>query len=307
MTAVASTRTPVRRHRSTIFVEDSRVIAVTKLPGSQYVLRLHAPQTARAATAGSFIHLQCDIDIPMRRPLSIMRANADDGWIEVLFKIVGIGLRSLGRKQPDDVLSVLGPIGKGFTPERDRPRVLLIGGGVGIPPMIFLADTLRRDAHPWEILVLMGSEIPFPFELVPSALSCDWLAGDLVSAMPLLEGWGIPSRLASLSEFRGSFRGNVAELARLWLQSQSAEQLGQTAIFTCGPTPMLEAVAFMAQEFGVPCQAALEEYMACAVGGCAGCTVLVQTETGPAMKRVCVDGPVFDAATVFVAPSRQSR
>jgi dihydroorotate dehydrogenase electron transfer subunit len=66
---------------------------------------------------------------------------------------------------------------------------------------------------------------------------------------------------------------------------------------------MLQAVAFMAQEFGVPCQAALEEYMACAVGGCAGCTVLVHTEKGPAMKRVCVDGPVFDAATVFVAPS----
>lgn len=277
-------------------------MAVTKLPGSQYVLRLHAPKTARAATAGSFIHLQCDVDIPMRRPLSIMRANADDGWIEVLFKIVGIGLQSLGRKQPDDVLSVLGPIGKGFTPERDRPRALLIGGGVGIPPMIFLAESLWRERRNWQTVVLMGSEIPFPFDRVPSALPCDGLTTDLMSAMPLLEGWGIPSRLASLSDFTGTFRGNVTELARLWLQAQSPERLRQTAIFSCGPTPMLEAVARLSQEFGVPCQVSLEEFMACAVGGCAGCTVLVQTDDGPAMKRVCVDGPVFDAAAVFTQP-----
>ena len=72
-----------------------------------------------------------------------------------------------------------------------------------------------------------------------------------------------------------------------------------TKIFTCGPTPMLKAVAALARDFSLPCQVSLEEFMACAVGGCAGCTVLVQTEAGPAMKRVCVDGPVFEAAAVF--------
>ena len=70
-------------------------------------------------------------------------------------------------------------------------------------------------------------------------------------------------------------------------------------MFACGPTPMLAAAARLAREFAVPCQVALEEFMACAVGGCAGCTVAVRTATGTAMKRVCVDGPVFDAATVF--------
>ena len=69
-------------------------------------------------------------------------------------------------------------------------------------------------------------------------------------------------------------------------------------VFTCGPTPMLKAVAELAAEYDVPCQVSLEEFMACAVGGCAGCTVEVTTPEGPAMKRVCVDGPVFDAATV---------
>ena len=71
------------------------------------------------------------------------------------------------------------------------------------------------------------------------------------------------------------------------------------AIFSCGPTPMLEAVAKVAAKHAVPCQVSLEEFMACAVGGCAGCTVKVSTPEGPAMKRVCVDGPVFDSRAVF--------
>ena len=88
-------------------------------------------------------------------------------------------------------------------------------------------------------------------------------------------------------------------LAREWLATRSNDDLAKTEIFTCGPTVMLQAVAELAREFEIPCQVSLEEFMACAVGGCAGCTVLVETGDGPAMKRVCVDGPVFDAATVF--------
>ena len=73
----------------------------------------------------------------------------------------------------------------------------------------------------------------------------------------------------------------------------------QVELFACGPEPMLRAVAELGREFGVPSQLALEEHMACGTGGCAGCNVLVQTPSGPAMKRVCVDGPVFDGASVF--------
>jgi dihydroorotate dehydrogenase electron transfer subunit len=117
--------------------------------------------------------------------------------------------------------------------------------------------------------------------------------------MPLLEDWGVTTRLASLSDFEGTYRGYVTDLAREWLQSLSPDERSSIEIFSCGPTPMLEAVAALAREFELPCQVSLEEFMACAVGGCAGCTVLVETEEGPAMKRVCVDGPVFDAAAVF--------
>jgi dihydroorotate dehydrogenase electron transfer subunit len=117
--------------------------------------------------------------------------------------------------------------------------------------------------------------------------------------MPLLEEWGIPSRLASRSDFPGCFAGVVTELADAWLATLGEAELKQLEIFACGPNAMLEASAKLARRYGVPCQVSLEEFMACAVGGCAGCTVLVRTPAGPAMKRVCVDGPVFDAYAVF--------
>jgi dihydroorotate dehydrogenase electron transfer subunit len=296
VTVLTPEQAAAQRHRGTIFVEDARVTEVRTFPGNQYILRLHSPQTARHAVPGSFVHIRCDEAIPMRRPLSIMRANATEGWIEVLFKIVGSGLRSLGHKKPGDQMSLVGPIGKGFQPSTSRPRGLLIGGGVGIPPMIFLAEHLQADSFDWQTLVLMGSEIPFPFEIGASVIATEWLGKEFVAAMPLMESWRIPSRLASLVAGNGVFRGFVSELARKWLEAQTAADLSQTELFTCGPKPMLDAITALARDFGVPCQASLEEYMACAVGGCAGCTVLVKTPQGPAMKRVCVDGPVFDAA-----------
>lgn len=117
--------------------------------------------------------------------------------------------------------------------------------------------------------------------------------------MPLLDEWGIPSRLASWSDFAGCHTGYVTDLARAWLDSLDEQQLSEVEVFACGPTPMLKASAALAQEYDLPCQISLEEFMACAVGGCAGCTVLIHTDDGPAMKRVCVDGPVFDANLVY--------
>lgn len=286
-------------NRGTIFVEDATVVEVCKYPGDQFVLRLHAPKCAARATAGSFVHIQCDQVIPMRRPLSIMRVDAKNGWIEILFKIVGEGLRALGDKEAGDIVSVLGPIGHGFEPTHGRPKSLLIGGGVGIPPMVFLAETLHCDNRDWQPLVIMGSEIPFPFEAKRSKIATTWLDEDVDATMPLLESWQIPTRLASLQGYEGCYKGYVTDLAREWLKSLSEDELAEVEVFSCGPTPMLKAVASLAREFDLPCQVSLEEFMACAVGGCAGCAVPVNTEDGIAMKRVCVDGPVFDATAVF--------
>jgi dihydroorotate dehydrogenase electron transfer subunit len=287
-------------HRGSICLEDGKVLAQHAFPGDQYVIRIEAPKCAARALPGSFAHLTVDDDIPMRRPLSIMRADRREGWIDILYKTVGPGLAALSRRRIGDQLSVLGPIGRGFDLNPERPRPLLIGGGVGIPPMVFLAEALTVDRRvEWKPLVLMGSEIPFPFQTRPSTILVPGVPEGVIASMPLLDGWGVPSRLASRSGFPGCFDGFVTELAAAWLSSLDSKALREVEVFSCGPTPMLEATAKLAARFGLPCQVSLEEFMACAVGGCAGCAVRVKTPSGPAMKRVCVDGPVFDGYTVF--------
>ncbi len=289
-----------RAHRGTIFVEDAPLLAQQQYPGDQFVIRLGAPKCARAATPGSFVHLTCDPLLPMRRPLSIMRADPKAGWIDILYKIVGPGLEALSKQPLGATISVMGPIGHGFVASPSRPRTLLVGGGVGIPPMVFIADSLRsRSDARWQPLALMGSEIPFPFRARPSTIVVPGMPAEAIACMPLLDDWGVPSRLATLAGFPGCFDGYVTDLAAAWLGSLDATALGEVEIFACGPTPMLKATAVVARRFGVPCQVSLEEFMACAVGGCAGCAVPVVTDTGLAMKRVCVDGPVFDANAVF--------
>jgi dihydroorotate dehydrogenase electron transfer subunit len=289
-----------RESRGTLHLEDARVIKQTAYDGDQFVLRLSAPACAARAEPGSFVHLTCDPAIPMRRPLSIMRADPTAGWLDVLYKVLGPGLHALAARKPGDTISIIGPIGKPFQLHPQRPRPVLIGGGVGIPPMVFLADRLRAEpAGRYKPLVLMGSEIPFPFRTRPSAIVVAGMPTATIACMPLLDEWGIASRLATRAGFPGCYEGFVTELADEWLRSLEGPQLSEVELFACGPTPMLAATAAVARRYGVPCQASLEEFMACAVGGCAGCTVLVKTPEGTAMKRVCVDGPVFDALTVF--------
>jgi dihydroorotate dehydrogenase electron transfer subunit len=286
-----------KTHRDTLHVEDARVLAHDSYPGAQFVLRVAAPLVAARAEPGSFAHLRCGPALPMRRPLSIMRADAQQGWIEFLYKDVGIGTHELAQRQVGETISLIGPIGTPFIPDRSRPRTLLLGGGVGIPPMVFLADALRSDPH-WQPLVLMGSEVPFPFSARPSGILVAGLPEGVIAAMPLLDDWGVPSRLTSLQGYPGCYEGYITDLARSWLDSLDEVQRDEVSVYACGPHPMLAACAALSQEYGLPCQVSLEEYMACAVGGCAGCTVRVTTAEGPAMKRVCVDGPVFDASRV---------
>jgi dihydroorotate dehydrogenase electron transfer subunit len=289
--------TGARAHRSTLFVENAVILSNESHAGNQYVLRAAAARCALHARPGSFAHVQCAPALPMRRPLSIMRADAGQGWIEFLFKDVGSGTHALSRRKTGETINLIGPIGVPFRPERSRPRALLLGGGVGIPPMIFLADSLRADGH-WRPLVLMGSEVPFPFPARPSRIPVPGMEHGVTAAMSLLDGWGVPSRLASLQGYSGCFRGYVTDLARVWLEAMTQEERAEVSVYACGPHPMLVAAARLARDYALPCQVSLEEFMACAVGGCAGCAVKLATPAGAAMKRVCVDGPVFDATLI---------
>lgn len=284
-------------NRDSIFLENGVILSQEAFAGGQYVLRVEAPACAAKATPGTFAHITVADSIPMRRPLSIMRADPKAGWIEFLYKTAGMGLAALAGRNPGETVSVLGPIGVGFEPDSERPIVLAIGGGVGIPPMLFLAETLRElpDFRPF---VIMGSELPFPFAYRETSEKIPGIPDSACGVVPLLDDWGIPSRLASGSGLRGAYDGLITDLADAYLNALPASDHALVQIAACGPTPMLKATADLAAAHGLPCQVALEEYMACGVGGCAGCTVLIQTDEGMAMKRVCVDGPVFDAATV---------
>jgi dihydroorotate dehydrogenase electron transfer subunit len=282
-------------HRDTILVEDAEIVGHEAYAGDQFIMRVQAPGCAARALPGQFAHITVDPLQPMRRPISIMRASAAQGWLDFLYKTVGEGTALLARRQVGDIVNLMAPIGVPFSVSARRP--LLIGGGVGMPPMIFLAETLRRsDRQP---LVILGSEVPFPFNPRPSQVLIEGLPDGVIASMPLLDDWGIPCRLTSLQGFAGCHQGYVTDLAHAWLKTLTEAQRTEVEIYACGPHPMLEAVVGLAREFSLPVQVSLEEFMACAVGGCAGCVVEVQTPDGPAMKRVCVDGPVFDGYSVF--------
>jgi dihydroorotate dehydrogenase electron transfer subunit len=292
-----------RAQRNTIFLEEARILSHEAHHGDQYVLRLAAPECARRARAGQFAHLTVDPLQPMRRPISIMLVDAAAGAVEFLYKVVGAGTALLARRKPGESISCMAPIGKAFSVNARRP--LLLGGGLGMPPIIFLANELRRsDRRP---LVILGSEIPFPFRARPSSIMVPGAPDGVIGTMPLLEDWNIACRLTTRQGYPGCYDGYVTDLARHWLAALTVEQRAEVAVYACGPQSMLAAVVELARKFRLPVQVSLEEYMACAVGGCAGCAVEVQTPRGLAMQRVCVDGPVFDGYAVFGQSGERQR
>jgi len=285
--------------RNTIYLEDSEILSQEVFEADQYILRLKSPKCAATAKAGQFANLQCDSQRKMRRPLSIMRVSKEEGWVEYLYKAVGEGTKLLAQRKAGEMVSSLGPVGRPFELHSSHPNALLLGGGVGIPPMVCLSETIVKNHSDISPVVFMGSEVPFPFESKQSKIAVKGVADSVNGCLPLLESWGVASRLASMQGYAGAHQGYITDLARVWLEQLSAEEKAKVEIFACGPTPMLKSVAALAKEFELPCQVSLEEHMACAVGGCAGCVVKVKTPQGDAMKRICVDGPVFDSKEVF--------
>ncbi|SMM99750.1 Dihydroorotate dehydrogenase electron transfer subunit [uncultured Candidatus Thioglobus sp.] len=283
-----------KENRNSIQVLDCQILAHYQFDAEQYILTLVSAEIAQKTQPGQFVHLTVSEALPMRRPISIMSVNKEDGTFDLLYKVVGEGTRQLAERKIGEIVSVIGPIGNGFK-MTDKKLPLLIGGGVGMPPMIAIAQQIKNSEY--DPFVILGSEVPFPFtpELSKIGNPCPKAS----HTMPLLEDWGVACRLASLQGYEGVFKGYVTDLARTYLDTLSSAELAQIEVYSCGPHPMLVAVAKLAQEYNLPCQVSLEETMACAVGGCAGCVVEVQTDNGVAMKRVCVDGPVFDAKTVF--------
>jgi dihydroorotate dehydrogenase electron transfer subunit len=279
---------------STIHSVEATILHIAQYEGEQCIIRLVAPEIAKTAKPGSFIHIQCDPLLPLRRPISIMMTDPSAGTVDILFKIVGQGTTLLSKRQQGEVVSILGPIGNGFTIQPNTDGIL-IGGGVGMPPMVFLSLAMQQqNLH---AKVFLGSEVAFPFRPTPSML-LNHSGVDVTATMPLLDERNIYCRLASNHDMPGVYQGWVTDLARDYLHGLGAAR-DNVVVYACGPLPMLQATFALAQEFALPCQVSLEEYMACGVGGCAGCVVKVREGESEHMRRVCVDGPVFDAYQVW--------
>ena len=207
------------------------------------------------------------------RAFSVLRRH-HDGTLEFLLEDVGPGTRRLSELRPGDGMWVLGPLGRGFAPPRDGRRPILAGGGVGIAPLAIWSDHLtqswRTGTGRPSALVLLG------FRDAPHAEGAALIAG---------------ARVATDDGSTGH-RGLVTDLLRAELGCDPRAE-----VYACGPPPMLEAVRALCAELGVPAQLALESGMACGFGACFGCVV----PTRKGYVRLCVDGPVLDAAELDTA------
>ncbi len=280
-----------------IFVEESKIIDHQHYDDDIGILRLESLKCSESALPGSFIHLKCNEELLMRRPFSIMKTKKGE-WIEVLYKSLGLGTQALENLKKGDQVNFMGPIGKGFEIVEEKRTPVLIGGGIGIPPLIFLLDEIKKNKS-MKPFVFFGSETKLPFKYSPSKILIKGLPSHIIASVDFIEANNIPSRLSSTKDFPGFHQGYIHELVEIWLKSLDKNKIEELSIFSCGPKPMLREISYLAKQYNIPCQISVEEHMACAVGGCAGCIIKVKENERISAKRVCVDGPVFDAATIY--------
>ena len=282
-----------------IFEENAEIIDQVKFEADQFVTIVKAEKSSQTAKPGQFAFVECGGDTLLRRPLSYLRSSKEDGTVEFMYKTEGHGLESLSQLKKGDEIKIMGPIGNGFDIPSGKKSVILIGGGVGIPPVLFMGEEIIKIKRGIDLVAFFGSEIPFPFKTYDSDLDIPGMDLSVNKTIDDMETLGIPCRLSSKAGYKGCHLGYVTELAKSFIETLSDAQKTQTIIYACGPESMLEAVAKLAKEDQLDCVLSLEEYMACAIGGCAGCTVKVLENGHEKMKRVCVDGPVFNAEQLY--------
>ena len=286
-------------NKDIIFEEKAEIVDQVKFEADQFVTIVKAEKSSQTAKPGQFAFVECGGDTLLRRPLSYLRSSKEDGTVEFMYKTVGHGLESLSQLKKGDEIKIMGPIGNGFAIPSGKKSAILIGGGVGIPPVLFMGEEIKKINGGIDLVAFFGSEITFPFETCDSDLVMPGLDLSVNKTIDDMEKLGIPCRLSSQAGYEGCHSGYVTELAKSFIETLSDGEKTETIIYACGPESMLKAVAKLAKDDQLDCVLSLEEYMACAIGGCAGCTVRVLEDGHERMKRVCVDGPVFDAEQLY--------
>jgi len=234
----------------------------------------------------------------LRRPLSLAgRRDGADGAtdIEIIYRTVGTGTHWLATVGCGAVLSVLGPLGRGFGLDPARPRAALVGGGVGLPPMLYLAGTLVQAGK--TVTAFAGARSAALLPLRPGRRP----AGTDGKPAPCVAEFDRAGAEAVVATDDGSLgvAGLVSEPFVRWLDQQD-NPAEQVKVYTCGPEPMMQAVAEACTRRGVPCEVSMERHMACGMGTCQSCICTLRTdaEGGRQYKLCCTDGPVFDAEEI---------
>ena len=243
------------------------------LTNDVFSLTIECNEIAEKACAGQFIHIKCGNERLLRRPISI--CDVKDGSVKVVFEVKSEGTRWLSKRCRGDRLDILGPLGNSF--EFPDGNIAVIGGGIGVPPMLFAAKSAKEQikSAKGQVEAILGFRnteriiLKNEFEVL-----CDNV---------------------TITTDDGSFGYNGAVTAPL---AELLENGDIDAVLACGPRAMLSAVASMCLQHSVPCQVSLEERMGCGVGACMVCSCATVVDGEEHMSRVCKDGPVFDAGIV---------
>ena len=249
-------------------VKERAVIVSQKCIGTDiYDMVLSFPRGAKEAKPGQFIAMYCEDGTKLLpRPISICGIDAENGTLRVVYRIAGEGTRLFSKMKEGDSLEVLGPLGNGFTMKEEK--AIIVGGGIGIPPMLELAKQLSCEKT-----VVLGyrDELFLKEEFDACA--------DVVVAT---------------EDGSCGTKGTV-------IDAINEANVDGTVIYACGPMPMLKALAEYAEAHDMEAQISLEERMACGIGACLGCICKTKKKdhhTNVNNQRICKDGPVFDVKEV---------
>ena len=265
--------------------EKAKILLHRKIARDHYRMRLKSPSAARGARPGQFIHIRCREESPydplLRRPISLVDVDPVQGTLDIVYKVMGLGTRVMAQIREGSKADFIGPLGEPFTFPPRSQRAVLIGGGVGIPPLVFLAKEL------------LARKIPAAAFL--GARTKEW-----VICREDFRKLGLSVQIATDDGSLG-YRGSIVDLLQKSLPTAHNSQ-PTTTLYICGPTLMMKAAAALSHRWGLPAQVSLEERMGCAMGCCMGCVVEVNTEPAGSharFQRVCTEGPVFAAEEII--------
>jgi len=259
------------------------------------------------ASPGQFVQIQCaDVGeqgwggaVFIRRPFSIARLlrQGHQSELDIIYRIIGPGTQWLARRKPGDSVSILGPLGKPFEVRVDTPVAYLVGGGCGLPPLIWLAQTLYKSGK--KVVAFCGARSAdlLPLKVKPG-FKLD--ANEPTQAIEEFARWHI-SALISTDDGSMGLTGQIPEIFDSYLK-RNADEANGAGVYTCGPDAMMQAVTQICRQQGLSCQVSLERMMACGMGVCQSCVVRIRDLDDPQGWRYqlcCKDGPVFESQDVL--------